>query len=65
MMATLLLQGYSANQNAGTIKMLPPSGEESHSPNKNAGFPDTTKNHVLPKHNTMLTSITCYIYTWH
>ena len=53
--ATLLLQGHSANQNAGTTKMLPPSGEEGCSPsenttcnrsNENAGFPDTTKLHV-------------------
>ena len=33
---------HSANQNAGTTKMLPPSGKEGHSPNENAGFPDKT-----------------------
>ena len=33
-MATLLLQGHSANQNAGTTKMLPPSGKAGHSPNE-------------------------------
>ena len=30
---------YSANQNAGTIKMLPP-GEEGHLLNENTGFLD-------------------------
>ena len=38
----ILLQGHSANQNAGTKKMLLPSGEEGCSPN-DAGFPDITK----------------------
>ena len=34
--------GDSANQNAGTTKMLPLAGEEGHSTNENAGFLDTT-----------------------
>ena len=87
----LLLQttaNHSVNQNAGTTKILPPSGEGCSSnentgfpdiinitcnrSNQNVGFPDTqplnqsasgiskhNKNHVLPKHDTMLTSITC------
>ena len=33
---------HSANQNAGTTKMLPPSGKELHSPSQNVGFSDTT-----------------------
>ena len=41
-MATLLLWGHSANQNAETTKILLPSGEEGCSPNENTGFPDTT-----------------------
>ena len=32
---------HSANQSAGTIKMLPPAVEEGHSPNENTEFPDT------------------------
>ena len=37
-MATLLLQDHSANQNTEATNMLPPSGEEGHSVNENAGL---------------------------
>ena len=35
-MEVSLFSNHSANQNAGTTKMLPPSGKEGHSSNDNA-----------------------------
>ena len=34
-MEAFFFSNHSANQNAGTTKMLPPSGEEGHSSNEN------------------------------
>ena len=41
-MATLLLQTTQPIKMYLTTKMLPPFGEEGHSPNENAGFPVIT-----------------------
>ena len=41
-MEASFFSNHLANENAGTTKMLPPSGGEGHSSNENAAFPDIT-----------------------